>query len=649
MALTVGLSTAAITLAAPTRALAEDADITCTPTQNVFAIKPTGDLMLYKFNDLSSTSAPAVAGNPTKIGGGFNTFSKFMAGPDGWLYGIRPAANGGGTLAYHWNGTAFDVQQRNIGSVFNIYAVQARVNKITIDAKGDFYVLQDDGTLRRFVYNATTGAFTNNPVAAGLTGFDAIQATGEGVIYARTTAGALHRYQIEPTSNRLISHRVIGTGGWGNFSGLFAVGGDTVLGIRPDANLLQYRYQADPTPQWVFQQHELGGGWDTFIGVTGTSNACKLTKSYVPVTPSVQTESNSPVAVLQSKEGHLEYSHTDNIGRAKWGHQPDPTDFGGTAWIPINGNDAFTGTPALTQTADNKIDITLHNPNSQFAGVTQTAPNSSQMTPITDRGGMMASGSAVAKNPSTNKSTQFAVDGDGGLWASTEGVIGFLPWQKYPAAPVLSGTPAVGPGPNNTLTVVARDTAGTYWAANWNGTTLSAFSSLGGSGFTGKVSIVRYPGDLLRVFARDADGHIKTQKQTAAGTTFPGTWDQVGAADQIWPGSPGAVMSPDSGLIEVLVRGTDGKNYFAQELAQGSGSWPTFKEIQQDVVEQYTPDPTPFVYTAGGVQKWAFATYTQDFQVRVVTASSVSTAMTSTGTSMKKAAADPVFTTNPLP
>lgn len=648
VALTVGLSTAAITLAGPTRALAEDANITCTPTQNVFAVKTNGDLMLYKFNDLSSTAAPAVAGEPSRIGVGFSNFSKVIAGPDGWLYGIRPATSGGGTLAYHWNGTAFDVQARNIGSVFNIYAVQARANRITIDATGDFYLLQDDGTLRRVVYNAATGAFTHNPVAVGLTGFDAIQATGEGVIYARTTAGALHRYHIEPTSNRLISHRVIGSG-WHNFSSFFAVGGDTILGIKAGLNLQQYRYRPDPNPAWVFQGQELGGGWETFLDVTGTSNACKLTKSYVPVTPSVPTESNSPIAVLQSSEGHLEYSHTDNIGRAKWGHQPDPIDFGGTVWNTIVSNAAFTGTPALTQTVDNKIDITLHNRNSRSAGVTQTAPSSSQLNTLVDRGGLMASGSAGAKNPSTNKVTQFAVDGDGALWGSTEGVIGFLPWQRYATTPVLSGTPTVGPGPNNTLTVIARDTAGTYWAANWNGTTLSAFSSLGGSGFTGKAAIVRYPGDVLRVFARSADGHIMTQMQTVAGTAFPGTWNLVGGADQTWPGSPTAIMAPDSGLVEVIVRGTDGHAYLAHELAQGSGSWPEFKEIQLDTVEEYAPDPTLFVYNAGGVQKWAFATYTQDFQVRVLTARTTGISPATAGASMKGAGSDPVFTSNPLP
>jgi hypothetical protein len=172
----------------------------------------------------------------------------------------------------------------------------------------------------------------------------------------------------------------------------------------------------------------------------------------------------------------------------------------------------------------------------------------------------------------------------------------------------------------------------------------------GGSGFTGKPAISRYPGDLLRVFARDADGRIATQKQATAGTTFQGTWEQIGDAGQTWSGSPGAILSPD-GLVEVLVRGSDGYNYFAQEVAQGSGTWPQFKKVITRVDEQYSPDPAPFVYTDGGAPKWAFATYTQDFQVRVITASTVTQAKT--GSASKKAAAaadsDPVFTVNSLP
>ncbi|WP_166665505.1 tachylectin-related carbohydrate-binding protein [Kribbella caucasensis] len=640
--LTAGLSAATLTLTGTAPASAEDADISCKPSQSVFAVKTTGELILYQFNDLSSTTArPVQTVAPGQIGQGWTPFPKLLAGPDGWIYATSTA----GTWAYHWDGGKWDVQAKPLGTAFRSFADPARQDKLTMDSKGDFWAILDDGVLRRYEYNATTGAITGKPMATGFNVYNSITAAGDGVIYARSTTGVLHRYQFDKTSDRMVEHLQFGSG-WNAYGTLFSVGGDTLLGIDGTGRLAQYRYRPGPNAAWLISNHTIGGGWQQFSTVVGMSNACNLTASFVPPAPAVPIENNSQIAVLQTTTGRIEYTYTDNIGQAQWGHQPDPTDFGGTAWTPINGPDAFTGTPGLVQGADNKVDITLHNINSRFAARIQTAQDSTLLGAPVDRAGLMASSAVSAKNPSTNKIVLFAVDGSGGLWAKAENTGGYLAWQKFPS-PVLSGVPSVGPGAGNTLTVIARDTAGTYWAANWNGTTLSAFSSLGGSGFTGKASIVRYPGDLLRVFARDANGHVQTQKQTAAGTAFPGTWETV-APEQTWPGSPQAIMSPSTGLIEILALGADGKNYFAQEIAQGSGTWGQFKVVMPEVSEQYTPDPTPFIYTAGGVQKWAFVTHTQDFQVRVITASAAETAAAARS-SLTTTTADPVFTSNALP
>lgn len=619
---------------------AEDANVTCTPSQDVFAFDLDGNLIRYQFNDLTSTDTPVQTAAPSQIGRGWSGFPKIQGAPDGWIY----ATSSAGTWAYHWTGTQWDVSAKSLGTAFRSYADPTRVNKLTIDSRGDWFAILDDGTLRRYEYNATSNNFTSRPIASGWGGYNLIQASGDGVIYARTTAGVLHRYQFEKTSDRMISHLQFG-GGWNAYGKIFSVGGDTLLGIDGTGRLAQYRYRPVPNPTWLLSNHTIGGGWNAFANVIGTSNACKLTASFLPSTPPVPTEQDSSIAVMQTAGGQIEYSYTDNIGQAQWGHQPDPTDFGGTAWTPINGADAFTGTPGLVEGADNKVDIMLHNINSKFSGRVQTAPASTQVGTAVDRGGYMASSAVSVKNVSTGKIVMFAVDGSGTLWAKAEGEGGLLAWQQL-ASPAFSGVPAVGSGPGNTTTVIGRDTAGTYWAANWDGSALSAFSSLGGTGFTGRVSIVRYPGDLLRVFAKDASGHLVTQKQTAPGTAFPGTWQTI-APELTWPGSPAAIMSPSTGLIEILVRGTDSKNYFSQEIAQGSGTWGAFKDTMPTINEQYTPDPSPFVYTADGVTSWAFVTHTQDFQVRVVTASSTASAKAAA-----KAASDvpdPVFAVHDLP
>jgi hypothetical protein len=651
--LTAGLTIGLLAATGPTSAQAEDADITCTASQNIFAIKTNGELWLYQYNDLSNKDAsPVWNAVPKVLGTGWNMFAKLLAGPDGWLYGIKSVANGGGMFAYHWNGTKFDVAGKAIGSIFNGWTDPSHLNKITIDARGDFYLILDNGNLRRYEYSAATNTFTaSQPMGSGFNVFDSITAAGDGVIYGRTPAGALHRYQFERVSDRYIHHVQNGASGWQAFTKLLSVGGDTILGIESSGQLSQYRYKRDPG-QWLFQHEPLSTGFQDYTNVVGTANACKLTASYVPPAPAVPTESNAPIAVTQTSGSQLEYGYSDNIGRAFWGHQADPADFGGVVWTPFNGTSAYTGTPALTEGADSKVELTFHDVNARFSTRIQTAAGSTGLGPVVDRAGLMASSTVAAKAAVNGKVVLFAVDGNGQIWAKPEQELGYLPWRAY-TSPVLSGVPAVSPGPGGTVTVIARDTAGTFWAASWNGTGLSAFTSLGGSGFTGKVSVVRYPGDLLRVFARDSEGHIKTQKQTTAGTAFPGTWQTVGDESQTWPGLPAAVMAPDTGLIEVLVRGADGKNYFSQEQAQGAGLWPTWKAIVLTVDEQYATDPTPLVYKDSGVDKWAFATYTQDFALRLITGQSATSANAKTAAGAKKRAGeqvgDPVFTRHVLP
>ncbi len=607
--------------------------------QNVFAVTAAGTLMRYDFNDLSSTAEPILARNPVQIGGGgWDQFGKILGGPDGWIYAISAA----GTYQYHWNGSTFDVSFRHLGKIFAGWSTAARKNKITMDARGDIYLIEDNGQLSRYRLDPATNTFSVHPVGNSFGNFTSLTAVGDGVLEAVRNDGSLHRYHFEPTSDRYLDYIQTGNSSWTNYKTMLSPGADIVVGINAAGQMLQYRYKRE-TNTFLVNARQIGTSWQNFLNVFATSNACKLTRSYVPATPAVPLQSYPQLNVLQSADRAIEFAHTDNIGQAKWGHTPDPADFGGTAWTALNGPNAYTGTPALVEGADGKLDISMHNINSRIQSKVQTGADTPLVGALQDRSGLMASDAAAGNSPATNKLVLFAVGGDGTLWAKRQGPLstGFTPWSKV-TSPVLSGTPVVAPGPGNTLTVIVRDTAGTFWSASWSGTGLSAFSSLGGSNFTGKVSVVEYPGELLRVVARDADGHVKTQKQTVAGTAWTGTWDSVGDPAQVWPGQPSAVMSPASGLIEVVARGDDNKIYFAQELIQGSGQFPQFKPIVTEREEDYPTDPTPFVYTAAGVKKWAIATYTANFEVRALEARLVGSAAKSVK------AADPSFTTHTL-
>jgi hypothetical protein len=89
-------------------------------------------------------------------------------------------------------------------------------------------------------------------------------------------------------------------------------------------------------------------------------------------------------------------------------------------------------------------------------------------------------------------------------------------------------------------------------------------------------------------------------------------------------------------------------NYFAQEQAPGAGAWPQWKAANAGAGAQYTPDPTAFAYSESGAQRWAFATYAHDFQLRVITASAASASVAKAG-SAKTTTSDPVFAPASLP
>ncbi|MCZ9341117.1 hypothetical protein NGM37_25470, partial [Streptomyces sp. TRM76130] len=101
-----------------------------------------------------------------------------------------------------------------------------------------------------------------------------------------------------------------------------------------------------------------------------------------------------------------------------------------------------------------------------------------------------------------------------------------------------------------------------------------------------------YPGYRLGVFTRDTDGHIVHLTQTAEGAAFPDTWSQVG--DQTFAGSPSAVISPLTGITEIMARADDGYLYNTGEQTQGSGTWRTWN---QETYETAATDPTAFAYT----------------------------------------------------
>jgi hypothetical protein len=103
-----------------------------------------------------------------------------------------------------------------------------------MDARGDVYLIQGNGDLRRYVLNAATSTFTSQPVGGGWNIFSSITGAGDGVIYARTPAGGLNRYQFEPSSDRFLRHPAL----------------DLQLGV-PDRHVTRWRRAARTRREWT--------------------------------------------------------------------------------------------------------------------------------------------------------------------------------------------------------------------------------------------------------------------------------------------------------------------------------------------------------------------------------------------------------------
>ncbi|KOV28086.1 hypothetical protein ADK58_12330, partial [Streptomyces sp. XY152] len=110
-------------------------------------------------------------------------------------------------------------------------------------------------------------------------------------------------------------------------------------------------------------------------------------------------------------------------------------------------------------------------------------------------------------------------------------------------------------------------------------------------------------------------------------------------------GSPSAVISPLTGITEIVARADDGFVYNTGEQTQGSGTWRTWK---QESFETAATDPTAFTCTNASGPTWAYSYRTNTNQTRVYAASSATTAFRG-DSSEAKAEPAPVFEKHDLP
>ncbi|CAL9548580.1 hypothetical protein SUDANB145_04375 [Streptomyces sp. enrichment culture] len=621
-------------------------EITCTSTGALYSVTTEGSLLRRNVADpAGATGSLPEAGT---IDSGWSQYPRVLTANGATFYGFKSD----GLYFSHRDGSTgtWDIHHRKISDSYGSYRLDANRNKITADRGGNLWFVDGDGDLRYARYTSSTdtwSADSNKKIASGWGRYSFIVATELGVVYGVDSAtGDLTRSRYDFTSQRWIEqHRTVSWADWRDTEDLTSFGGDTILRVKPNGEVRQYRFREDAgnfDPYNVL----LGSGtwWAGYTSVTGAPDACRLAANHTPAKPSISVEPATPTSVLQASSGEVEYAYTDNIGRLVHGRQTDPSDFNSVQWTTVSGNEAFSGQPTLSEQPDGRTALTAQNVSSDIWWRRHAASSP-------DWGDWINLAGAMAEHPVTGKTAdgvlaQFAVDADGKPWYRVQqrANVDFMGWMP------LSGEGFTGPltavTVRNGIQLFGTDANGTLRTATFSNGTVGTWTTLGDRTITGTPSVIVYPGYRLGVFARDTDGHIVHLTQTAEGAAFPGSWSQVG--DKTFAGSPSVVISPLTGITEIMARADDGYLYNTGEQTQGSGTWRTWN---QETFEAAATDPTAFTYTNTSGPTWAFSYRTSSNQTRVYRASSALTTFRSENSDSddSKAEPAPVFEQNELP
>jgi hypothetical protein len=192
----------------------------------------------------------------------------------------------------------------------------------------------------------------------------------------------------------------------------------------------------------------------------------------------------------------------------------------------------------------------------------------------------------------------------------------FGSWHPLGATGVVAGSLAVATVQSGIAVFGLDASGGLHTATLSTANSLSAWTSIGGSGLTGHPAVVVYPGYRERVFVTGGDGVVVTKAQDISGA-WPADFSPVGGL--VASGSPTALLSPQSGLTEVVARSdagdTSGGNvYYTQEITQGSGTWQDWKIAAPvfTATDLAASDPTAFTLNQGNGLTWAFVYRTAD-------------------------------------
>ncbi|CAM5419259.1 tachylectin-related carbohydrate-binding protein [Streptomyces aurantiogriseus] len=618
---------------APGTAHAADS-ATCPANGRTYVTNAAGELLQYTMaNPLTGSTFSAYQ----KVGTGWGAYGKVLAGPDGQFYAFK---SDGTYYAHRTESGTWDVAPKRVSTALGWLSNAADREQATVDRSGWLWVADNLGQLYAYRYDASIDGLRSLRVLdKGWDRYNLITAGDSGVLYGRATDGRLYRSRYDLASQRWIErHVLVGSAGWGNFKTITAGGGDTVVAVQTSGAAVYYRYDENTGAWPVLAKQVAASGWQNFPNVTSKPDNCSLVANHTPTATPLEREKYTPNVVMQASDGKLELAYTDNIGHVVHG-RTDPADINGAQWTVISGlENAFTGRPSLAEHTDGRVVVTAHSTSGSVWQRDQAAKSSTDWAAWRDLAGAMQQHAVTAKTPS-GLLVQFAADANGVPWYRLENVPNnnFMGWMP------LSGTGFTGSFTALTvrdgIQLFGRKADGTLSTALFKEDgTLSAWTPLGTQAIVGTPSVVVYPGYRIGVFATDANGNVVTTAQSAEGGAY-GTWQTVAGITA--QGSPSAVISPLTGLTEIVVRGTDGTVYNTGETTQGSGVWRAWRQVTS---EASATEPTAFTYTSPTGSTWAYTFRTSDNQTRIYDAQ-----QTSSLSAMRAAADAPDFQGTKLP
>lgn len=596
--LSAALVTSALTIVQSAPAALAAETIQCKASATIYA--GLGD-KYFRAYPHAEPETGATPWDPT-LHGGPVIDATMIAGPDGAIYTVHD----GRLEKRRWNGASFD----NNGTPEIIQVPWAGWNntparfRISIDAKGDFYKVDDVGTLTWARYNASAKTWEERVLDTGWNRFDQVFTSGEGVIWARNPNemdGRMYRFVYHADSQRWLGPTRIDGAGWNMYWRIIGVGADVLYGFTRDGvgfdghsptsepnQVVWYRY-APETNTWQGGKY-LGWGWNQSWKLIGAPDSCKWVGGTVPQRPVVSEGIDRATSLVQTSDGRVHHLWVDSFGGLVHARQRDLVDPTATDLRTVPQSQGLTGGASLAAQEDGRLLALGTGTNSSILSALQ--PTKDALFGVgKDFGGFTASSPTVVKGKD-NLLSAFIVDGNGDIWTRGQNTANaeLRPWTKgytsFPGTtpgptPKFSGRAVTAVADNGAIVVIASDLNGQPWVANYygNGNFIGGWTALGQPADTtlaSAASATLTRDGTIQLAARGTDGRVYTKRQGTDGS-WTGAWTKI--HDRTFLGQP-SILTSTGGTTFVVARGTDRYIYETGTTTPGGAIYRTWNLVR---------------------------------------------------------------------